>query len=266
MKRPPIRSRTALLIPLCLYFFQGTALASGDSTKIAFPPEVAKPSIPAGQYKNFETLSIPGDHADPSDPVVVNDYALSDSVLDQRNHAHALLEKVLSGQRFLESLDALSEIELPIGVVKAGGAVDYSILIDRIEFTKLGATMDVYVSLALPQTGSRLAFHGKVPLSAQGGIAGNAKVYLLGDHPVKLSSTSMITLKGSERSYVEFDCTGFLGVNLDAELEFSNDLIVPEDEAGEAKHDRVKVAFTTYTQSLHDIMLSVSMPPFQVKG
>jgi hypothetical protein len=126
--------------------------------------------------------------------------------------------------------------------------------------------MDVYVSLALPQTGARMAFHGQVPLSAEGGIAGNAKVFLLGDHPFKLTSTSLITLKGTDRSYVEFDCSGFLGINLDAEIEFSTDLLVRESERGEPTDERLKIAFSVYTQSLHDIISHITLPPFQLKS
>src|SRR5690606_28037727 len=106
------------------------------------------------------------------DPVIVTEEPIADTILQQRMHAHALLEQVLAGQRFLESLDALSEIDLPVGIVKSGGALDYAVLIDRIQITKEGAVMDVYMSLAMPQTGSRLAFHGTIPLSAEGGVAG----------------------------------------------------------------------------------------------
>src|SRR5690606_9730706 len=109
---------------------------------------------------------------------------LPDSVAEQRAHANALLQKVLEQQRFVESLDAQSIIDLPVGVVRSGAAFDYAILIDRITFTPEGAMMDVYASLALPQTGTRIAFHGEVPLSAQGGIAGSARIHLLGDHPI----------------------------------------------------------------------------------
>jgi hypothetical protein len=241
------------------------AAVPGDSTSVNSKTEVAAPSPPAGIHRTFNSITIPENEYRKLDPIVHRSL-IPDTVLDKRNHAHSLLEKVLAGQRFLESLDALSEIELPVGVVKSGGAADYSILIDRIQFTREGAIMDVYVSLALPQSGARIAFHGAVPLSAEGGISGNARVFLLGDHAVQLNNTSLITIKGTGQSYVEFDCDGFMGVSLDAELEFSTDVIIPEDERGEPVNERLKVGFTTYTQSLHDIILTLSLPPFQVKG
>ncbi|MGC1241530.1 MAG: hypothetical protein WA874_08070, partial [Chryseosolibacter sp.] len=262
MKRPSFRS--LLLGMLCAIACPLRSHASGDST--IFVVDHHANTTSAGLYRNFEGLSVDDIHPREHDPIVINESAAADTILNKRAHAHALLEKVLGGQRFLESLDALSEIELPVGIVKSGGAADYSILIDRIEFNKEGALMDVYVSLALPQTGSRIAFHGVVPLSAAGGVSGNARVFLLGDHLIKLNTTTLITIKGTDRSYVEFDCSGFLGINLDAELEFSTDLLLPEDENGDVRHERLKVAFTTYTQSLHDMIVGISLPPFQVNG
>ena len=189
MKRLLLRS--TLLLMLCLYASHLTAISPGDTTVIV-SNNIA--NVVAGDiFREFEGIAI-DQSVQHNDPILANEGAVPDTILDKRAHAHALLEKVLSGQRFLESLDALSEIELPVGVVKSGGALDYSILIDRIQFTKEGATMDVYVSLALPQTGNRIAFHSVVPLSAQGGIAGSAKLFLLGDHQIKFKSTSLVTL------------------------------------------------------------------------
>lgn len=256
--------RSLPLILLCCFGWPLKSLALGDSTSVMATSNIGATSRAVS--RTFGNLTDMGNHLRQNDPILVPTSSAPDSVLNKRAHAHALLEHVLSGQRFLESLDALSEIELPVGVVKSGGALDYSILVDRIHFTKEGARMDVYVSLALPQTGSRLAFHGVVPLSAQGGVAGNARVFLLGDHSMRLNNVSLITIKGNERSYVEFDCGGFLGVNLDAELEFSTDLLLPENENGETVNDRLKVAFSTYTESLHDMIVGLSLPTFQVAG
>lgn len=252
-----------LLVLLCVLVSQATAIALNDSTTIDRKQFPGRGDTRV--YRSFDELATPDYLQVKADPILIDDSGLSDTILDKRTYAHALLQKVLTGQRFLESLDALSEIELPIGVAKSAGALDYSILIDRIHFTKEGATMDAYVSLALPQTGTRIAFHGIIPLSAEGGIAGNAKVFLIGDHRIKLSSQALVTLKG-DQSYVEFDCSGFLGVNLNAELEFSSDLIQPEAGSGEILNERLKVTFNTYTESLHDIILHISLPPFQIKG
>lgn len=197
-------------------------------------------------------------------PPVVNvpEDLVTDSIQEKRNRAHALLEEVLEKQRFLESLEAHSIVELPIGVVRAGAGFDYTILIDRLTLTRDGALMDVYVSLSLPQTGKRLAFHGEIPLSAQGGIAGSARVFLLGDHHIAIDGTQVLTIRETN-TYVEFDCSGFLGVSIDADVEISRSLLVPSDSTA---HRPLRVSFTTYTHSLNDILVRVQVSPFQVAG
>ena len=239
-----------------------------DSTKVVtnadLPPAVkAELSRTFGEFNYLQSAGVT------TDPIVLPNVTLPDSVAQQRAYAESLLEKVQGAQRFVESLDALSEIELPVGVVKSGGAVDYSILVDRMTFNAQGAILDVYVSLALPQTGDRIAFHGKVPLSAKGGIAGDAKVFLVGDHILKLGSSAQINIKGSKNTYVEFDCNGFKGVSIEAEVAFSRDLLIPEDDKGvlsKNNDERVKISFITYAQTLNDLMVGVNVPAFQVKG
>jgi len=201
------------------------------------------------------------------DPILIPEIFLADSVMEKKNRALMLQEKVQVSQRFLESLDKLSEIDLPIGVVKPGGALDYSILIDRINFTPKGAVMEVYVSLALPQNGHRITFNGKVPLSREGGLAGTAKIFLVGDEPIKINSNTLLTIKATPNTFVAFDCSGFAGVSIEAEGEFSKELVIPENPDGTTDDSgRVKFRFVTYAQSLNDLMVSISLPPFQLAG
>jgi hypothetical protein len=262
------RTLLFIIISLALSFAQKAyALSLSDSTKTNVHSVLAADAPSETLRKTFESLSI-NELREQQDPIILPDNFLPDSVEEQRLYAHSLLARVSEEQRFLESIDALSEVELPIGIVKAGGALDYAILIDRITFTTQGATMEVFVSLALPQADVRLAFKGKIPLSAEGGISGVAKVSLLGDHYVHLNPKTLLTLKGGNQSYVEFDCNGFKGVNLSAQVDFSRDLIIPEGANGKALPPpaRVTFEFNSYVQSLNDILVSVNLPAFQVNG
>jgi hypothetical protein len=241
--------------------------AVSDSTKVIKSLNEA-PFVHATQvYRTFEGLT-PLLKVEQPDPILIPLSSLADSIAEKRSHAYSLLEKVKLENRFSESLDALSVIDLPIGVVKSGGVADYSILIDHMTFNSRGATMEVYMSLEIPQTGDHLAFNGSVPLSANGGIAGKTKIYLLGDHYIKITSGTLLTIKGSKNTYAEFDCAGFQGISIEAEIEFSRDQIIPEDSIGNSIPEpaRVKTNFTTYIQSWNDLMIGVTIPPFQVKG
>lgn len=256
-------SQTALWFTISfLYAFSSAAYS--DSTTVARPATDLPAPVKKELYRTFEELRYIQSFYQAVDPIILPD-VLPDTVEKQRAYAQSLLEKVQSAQRFIDNLDELSEIELPVGLVRSGGAVDYSILIDRMRINTQGAILDVYVSLTFPQ-GESLAFHGEVPLSKEGGIAGSAKVYLVGDHNMKFGGTQ-VTIKGSKHTFVEFDCNGFKGVSIEALIQFSKDLIVPEDENGEPNgKERVTVSFTTYAQSLNDLMVGITMPPFQVKG
>src|SRR5690606_18074492 len=74
----------------------------------------------AAAFRKFEHLTLPDPETRRLDSFSSFRTTIPDSTGEERAHAHALLQKVLSGQRFLESLDALSEIDLPIGVVRSG--------------------------------------------------------------------------------------------------------------------------------------------------
>lgn len=258
---------TVLLLISSITYGTTTPWPYADSLSMYENPVILKSSAESVLRRNFDMGNFTSGMVE-SDPILILGSNLPDSTEQKRSHAHALLETILQAQRFVETLDALTEIEMPVGVAKSGGLLDYTILIDHIEFTTRAAIMDVYVSIALPQTPDRLAFHGKIPLSAEGGIAGSAKVYLLGDHPVRISEKTLFTIKGSQNSYVEFDCAGFAGVSIEAEVEFSRELIIPENVNGNQlpSPQRVKTSFIAHAQSLNDLMIGVNIPPFQVAG
>ena len=202
------------------------------------------------------------------DPITT-DYFVADSLQEKRDRAHSLRDEVEKAQRFKETLDAYTVIDLPIGIVKSGGALDYSVVIDKITFSPQGSVLDAYVSFIIPQTGDRIAFGGLVPLSRDGGIVGTAKIYLLGDHFIKLSETSLLTLVGSKNAgtFVEIDCNGFKGMSIEAVVEFSKDVVKPVDANGKAlDNQRLIINFQTYVQDWNELLVKINIPPFQVSG
>ncbi len=246
--------------PGCL-FFKNDAVFN-DSTRHR------SDSISKDIVENISSYLIaPSDRA--IDLIFLPNTMLADSIAEQRARAHSLRDEVEQSQRFRETLDASTVIDLPIGIVKSGGALDYSIIVDRVTFSSKGAELTTFLSLTIPQTGDRIAFGGKIPLSKDGGIVGTARIYLLGDHLIKLNERSMLTLKGNlnANTFVEIDCNGFKAMSLEAEVEFSKDFVVPEDVNGNVIKDaRLKFNFQTYLQDWNELLVKVSVPPFQVTG
>lgn len=219
----------------------------------------------AAVYRTFPGLS-PIEPLLPFHPIPME--IADDSLLQERSRAHSLRDEVELAQRFRETLDAYSMIDLPMGVSRSGGLVDYAIIIDKIAFNPQGSILDAYMSFTIPLTGHRIAFGGKIPLSKDGGIVGTAKIYLLGDYPIPLNSKSTLILLGNDKTgtYVEIDCNGFKGMSIEGNIEFSRDFLLPEDEKGKTKSEPLLVNVRTYIRDWNEMMVKVNIPPFQVVG
>ncbi len=227
-----------------------------------------QPEIMMAGYRSFPQLELSSENTI-TDPLIIPQLDVADSIEEERAKAHGLREAVEKTQRFRESLDAFSVVDLPIGVVKSGGeALNYSIMIDRINFTTKGSELTAYMSFTVPNNGRHIAFGGKIPLSKDGGIVGAPRIYLLGDELMHIGST-LVTLKGgySSNTYVEVDCNGFKGMSIEAVVEFSGDQLIPEDEKGnQIANKRVAINFQTYIQDWNELLVKINIPPFQVKG
>ena len=66
---------------------------------------------------------------------------------------------------------------------------------------------------------------------------------------------------------MEFDCNGFKQMSLDANIVFSRDQLLPEDENGEVIPERnVEVGFTTILSDWNDLIVAVDFPRFQLRS
>lgn len=204
--------------------------------------------------------------------------------------AHDLLKKVDSENRFVSFLKPQTLAELPVGIKRTIGNVEYVVVIDSVILTPTGATLVAYMSLELPDTQPtdqqaqlkpgdeddkkggkrRLAFRGSnIHISSTGGIS-NGRLSLLEDFPIDIGN-SLLTLKGGDNeTFVSFDCNGFKQLGLSASLEFSRDWLIPENPDGSRSTDpnqRVRGDFKADIKSWNDLLAKVSFDQtFQVKS
>jgi hypothetical protein len=204
------------------------------------------------------------------DPIII-DNILADSIQSKRNHARTLKERVMEKQRFRDKIDNSALVDLPIGVVGDRGGLEYAILLDRIVFSEKGSFIEVFMSFEIPRFAKPLDFMGICQLTAEGGIAGSSKLYLIGDYPFDIGQ-GMLTIKGDSSihggnglTFVEFDCNGFKGISLNATVEFSKNIIVAENEDGDPLDKRVAFDFATYLTDWSDFLIKITLPPFQAK-
>lgn len=256
------------LLTVVAHSTMGSHLLDLDSLKSGKHPHVTSPAIVASDLRTFDKLLV-APIATHSDPIQVAHPSLDDSTEHYRSKALEYQQEVTRRQALVSNLSELSLLELPVGLVRQGSDLDYTIIISRVRITPAGAYVEAYMVLEIPQTGDKIAFRGtNIRFSHDGGLAGDGRMELIGSYPIKLNDKTLLTLVGNGNTFVDFDCNGFKGMGIEAAVEFSRDLLIPEDERGNqlAAPARVKTSVALYTQSWSDMLVNVSLPPFQVNG
>jgi hypothetical protein len=229
--------------------------------------------VPLNEYRSFDQLHIPISSTT-SDPILIPNLILADSTEHYRSKALEYEQEVTSRGALIRNLNELSFLKLPVGLERQVGAIKYTIIISSLRMTPSSSSIEAYFLFEIPQTGDKIAFRGaNISFSNNGGFSGIGRLDLIGSYPIKFNEKTLLTIIGQSsaapgNSFVEFDCNGFKSMGLEAEVEFSRDLIIPEDENGKQKDkpERVRTKFTTVVQSWNDLLFGVSIPSFQVNG
>jgi hypothetical protein len=198
----------------------------------------------------------------------------NDSILQKIEFARSILAKVRAAQNFIKSIDASTKFELPVGISKSIGGINYDVAIYAVRLKPLYAELDVVMQVEIPQNGKELTFMAKgIKLSNQGGIVGDATLQLVGDYGINFSGDKVqLILKGGTReqlggTYAIIDCDGFKEIGIDANVVFSRDLLLPENLNGTIQPEgRVTTSFKSIITNWNDLLVQVSLPNFQVKG
>lgn len=139
----------------------------------------------------------------------------SDSVLQKIEFARSILKKVRDAKNFIKSIDASSKFELPVGISKSIGGINYDVAIYAVRLKPLYAELDVVMQVEIPQNGKELTFMAKgIKLSNKGGIVGDATLQLVGDYGINFSGDKIqLVLKGGTKeqlggTYAKIDCDG----------------------------------------------------------
>ncbi|WNB17085.1 hypothetical protein [Marivirga arenosa] len=187
-----------------------------------------------------------------------------DSVQYYIAKAQSVIQEVRDLNKFVGYLDGEALQSLPVGIHKEIGGLDYDIAISSIKLKPRYAELEIFMSFEMPQNGKTLTFMAKgVKFTKAGAIVGDASLQLLGDYAINLQGDkSQIILK--EGTKVDFDCSGFLAMQLNADIKFARSLIVPENQAGDTISGNVITSFETTLQNWNDLVIEMDMPPFQL--
>jgi hypothetical protein len=193
-----------------------------------------------------------------------------DSILNLINKINALGALVTAENRFISKLDEMYQVRYPVGISKTIGGLNYTIVLESDVITTEGAFINAYMSFTIPQNGKTLAFAAnRIPLSAEGGINGVVELALLNDEPIDISNSARLIIFGKKqqaRTKVHFDCNGFIDMVIDAGIEFSKNTFVPEDPltGKQLTNQLLTAGFVVTVQSWSDMIVQVSLPPFQL--
>ena len=202
----------------------------------------------------------------------------NDTTNPYREQAKAEFLKMDKDNRYTSSLSPDDLNELPIGLFRKVNNTSVKIAISNAIFYPTYAELTVFAKLEIPQEPHEIFFGIKgIKLSYNGGILGDAKLVLLGDIPIRINGgTAALILKGGmnmetgqglDLTYVTMDCNGFKELGISAEVAFPRSMLVPLKADGERNEDpkaQVTAAFKTVVADWNDILVSLSLPAFEI--
>ncbi|RPH33594.1 MAG: hypothetical protein EHM93_04740 [Bacteroidales bacterium] len=219
------------------------------------------------KYSNTVTVGsssrIP--YFDISQATFTND-TTSHGTIDVDQMADSLTQKVQSENKIVDLLDPEKIYTLPIGIGKNIGGLYYIIVLDDLKFTPQGLTAKAYMSVTFPGSSKKFGLVADNVKIGVGGIQA-AQLKMLKDKRIDLPGSNNLLIK-ADSTYVDWDCNGYKGTQLSAEIYLDEKVFFKENPVTRSiiTGEQVKGNVLCSVVDFNDILLSISLDPFQVKG
>lgn len=217
--------------------------------------------------------------ADLSDEYFADTYPEKAWVDKLRDKAKSVFDRLEERENFIKILSGDKLVELPVGLKNTfgtDGAVEFTLAISRVKFTRWYGEVTAFIKMRIPQKDKDLYFCGEgIKVSYDGGIVGDARLYLMGDHPIPISGkkSSMVLLggydpqtgRGKDQTYAVIDCKGIKKVKIEADVVFSRSQLIPIDKEGNPVKDvnkKVTGHFETQVFDWNDMLVEMDLPDF----
>lgn len=160
---------------------------------------------------------------------------------------------------------------MPIEITNRGNdGKRYSVHLDNIVFTPTGHTLDAYIVIETPFDGQKLVFEAlDVAFTPAGPVTNPVKIQLANDVHIRISNSARLKLLGGDSTYVMFDCLGFAGIAVAAQVELCRSVVLPYHPPSDSilpDPRRVHGSFQTYMPSFGEFMVELSIDPFAIPG
>lgn len=222
--------------------------------------------------------------------------------IQQIGDLNNMFARIAETNAYVEDLNYNEEeaINLPIGMKRTIGGMEITIAISRFALQTSSTEIGVYAKAVIPQgaDGKRtVLFFGAEGIKGThtGGLTGELKLSLLHDVEIPFNGgNTKIVLKGKglnkergfaqSNTYMTIGCDGFHNLAMDAEVHFPTSLIVKAGgqniERNETKNrlsaddfdkesnslNQVIGHFSTVIESWDDLLVSLNLPSFEIKG
>ncbi|QFZ54940.1 hypothetical protein FEZ18_09080 [Oceanihabitans sp. IOP_32] len=238
---------------------------------------------------------------------IANNFTRNPRVDTLEAQAKKAFNEVKKLGNFTDIITGNELLELPVGLRKKVDSTSQNsveLAIVEVKFTPQYAEFKAWAKLIIPQKGEngepeRELYFGAegIKLSHDGALLNGMKLVLLGDTSIPINGDHwLLTLKGgidlktgtfTEKSYIEFDCTGLKKIGLEGDLRISRKVLLPIDEKGEytcgdtisnqyfeAKKGKqlidnkcyVGTSFSIHANGWNDLLIETNFPRFEVVG
>jgi len=209
-------------------------------------------------------------------------FPIAEQTSDDLKKAMATCLKIDENGNLTDNLEPKSLSQLPLGIKKTIGGIQYLLGISNAKFTPEYTELTAFVRIIIPQHGddgkAKELFFGanNIKLSHKGGLVGDTNLVLLGDVPIKINGENLLLiLKGGmdmktgvveNKTYVTIDCNGFKELGITADVQFSRNMLEPVDNNYVALPSPALVTgtFKTIVSNWNDILIEMSLPKFQL--
>ncbi|SHJ48291.1 hypothetical protein [Aquimarina spongiae] len=224
-------------------------------------------------------------------------YEMPDTVNDAKSEAIEGFKEIDSTGKWISSFGTEDIQVLPVGIKHKINEIEYQIGFMKASFTKDYTELLVFAKVILPQTDKdglpvELFFGANnVKLSHKGGIYEGGDLVLLGDMFIPFGAGNwLLMLKGGfdyesssveNRTYIKISCEGVEEMQIEGEVQFSRNLVLPLDKNGDLDTretipyegalketiqvpNRVKGEFTALATAWNDFIIEVNLTPFVI--
>lgn len=186
----------------------------------------------------------------------------------------ALTQHVKSAQKLLPqnidvNLVGKPPVSLPLGMSKMVNNALQVVNIVSVEFSASGARLNAFFDMKIPEANNKTVAFGikNVCFHPMGLALGDVQKLTMigGDYTFPWGQQAQVTLKAALNNnggtYVQWNCDGFQGLQVDGHVEFDESLFVKAQGQG-----KVRAAFVAQAQSWADVIATVTMDAFSFPG